>query len=389
MQETPRGSRFHIGFFGRTNSGKSTLMNSLAGQEISLVSPVSGTTTDPVYKSMELLPLGPVVLIDTAGLDDQSELGSLRKEKTLEAMAKTDLAVLVVSSQAQDFSQEKQYIALLKEKKVKTLCAVNCLHGDTPPQLPFDLPCIALDAGKAEAMPGFKKFLIDQADWDFESPPVTAHLVPEGALVMLVMPQDIQAPKGRLILPQVQITRELLDRRCRIISVLPDGIGPMLEALREEPALVVTDSQVFRQVNEALPKTIPLTSFSILLSESKGDISSFLEGAKALDRLSPGDRVLIMEACTHHPLEGDIAREKLPQLMEKFAGGPIDFQVFSGPGFPKNIGEYRLILHCGGCMINRRNMLSKLSEAQLHGVPMTNFGIAMAYMNGMLKRICY
>ncbi len=389
MQETPRGSRFHIGFFGRTNSGKSTLVNSLAGQEISLVSPVSGTTTDPVYKSMELLPLGPVVLIDTAGLDDQSELGSLRKEKTLEAMAKTDLAVLVVSSQAQDFSQEKQYIALLKEKKVKTLCAVNCPSGEAPLRLPFDLPCIALDAGKAEAMPGFKKFLIDQADWDFENPPVTAHLAPEGALVMLVMPQDIQAPKGRLILPQVQITRELLDRRCRVISVLPDGIGPMLEALREEPALVVTDSQVFRQVNKALPKAIPLTSFSILLSESKGDISSFLEGAKALDRLSPGDRVLIMEACTHHPLEGDIAREKLPQLLEKFVGGPIDFQIFSGPGFPKNIGEYQLILHCGGCMINRRNMLSKLSEAQLHGVPMTNFGIAMAYMNGMLKRICY
>lgn len=202
MQETPRGSRFHIGFFGRTNSGKSTLVNSLAGQEISLVSPVSGTTTDPVYKSMELLPLGPVVLIDTAGLDDQSELGSLRKEKTLEAMAKTDLAVLVVSSQAQDFSQEKQYIALLKEKKVKTLCAVNCPSGEAPLRLPFDLPCIALDAGKAEAMPGFKKFLIDQADWDFENPPVTAHLAPEGALVMLVMPQDIQAPKGRLILPR-------------------------------------------------------------------------------------------------------------------------------------------------------------------------------------------
>lgn len=389
MLETPRANRLHIAFFGRTNSGKSTLLNHLAGQEISVVSEVSGTTTDPVYKSMELLPIGPVVLIDTAGLDDSSALGSLRTEKTREVMRKTDLAVLVISSRATDFSEETEYLRLLEENKVKTVCVINRMDGEDAPELPFSLPTLALDARDAGQMGIFKKFLIQNADYDFEIPFMTAHLVKEGGLVMLVMPQDIQAPKGRLILPQVQMTRELLDRRCRVISVVPDGIAPMLAALNQAPDLVITDSQVFKQVNELIPKEIPLTSFSVLLSENKGDIETFLEGAKAIRSLQPGDKVLIMEACTHHALEGDIARQKLPKLLEKFVGGPVDFQVFSGPGFPTNIQDYKLILHCGGCMINRKNMLSKLSEAQHYHVPITNFGIAMAYMNGMMNRICW
>ncbi|HIS75805.1 MAG TPA: [FeFe] hydrogenase H-cluster maturation GTPase HydF [Candidatus Merdivicinus excrementipullorum] len=389
MLETPRANRLHIAFFGRTNSGKSTLLNRLAGQEISVVSEVSGTTTDPVYKSMELLPIGPVVLIDTAGLDDTTALGSLRTEKTREVMRKTDLAVLVVSSRAGDFSEEAEYLRLLEENKVKTVCVVNRIDGEDAPELPFSLPTLSLDARDAGQMGAFKKFLIQNAGTDFEIPFMTAHLVKEGGLVMLVMPQDIQAPKGRLILPQVQMTRELLDRRCRVISVVPDGIAPMLAALKDAPDLVITDSQVFKQVNELIPKEIPLTSFSVLLSENKGDIETFLEGAKAIRSLNPGDKVLIMEACTHHALEGDIARQKLPKLLEKFVGGPVDFQVFSGPGFPENIRDYKLILHCGGCMINRKNMLSKLSEAQQYGVPVTNFGIAIAYMNGMMDRICW
>ena len=206
---------------------------------------------------------------------------------------------------------------------------------------------------------------------------------------MLVMPQDIQAPKGRLILPQVQVTRDLLDRRCRVLSVVPDGIRPMLAALKQLPDLVITDSQVFRQVNEILPKEVPLTSFSVLLSENKGDIRSFLDGAKAIDRLSPGDRVLIMESCTHHPLAGDIARQKLPAWLEQYVGGKLQTDVFSGPGFPADIRDYRLILHCGGCMLNRKNLLSKISEAQKYGVPITNFGIAIAHINRMLERICW
>ena len=389
MLDTPRANRLHIAFFGRTNSGKSTLLNQLAGQQISVVSEVSGTTTDPVYKSMELLPIGPVVLIDTAGLDDSSQLGGLRTEKTLEVMRKTDLAVLVVSSGTEDFSREEEYLRLLKENSVRTVCVVNRFDGGEASLPPFDIPCLALDARDPAEMGAFKKFLIQNAGTDFEVPPVTAHLVEEGALVMLVMPQDIQAPKGRLILPQVQMTRELLDRRCRVISVVPDGIAPMLEALNRLPDLVITDSQVFKLVNERIPKEVPLTSFSVLMSEMKGDIQSFLDGAKALRSLRPGDRVLIMEACTHHALEGDIARQKLPKLLEKFLGGPVEFTVFSGPGFPETIRDYKLILHCGGCMINRKNMLSKLSEAQQYGVPVTNFGIAIAYMNGMMDRICW
>ena len=389
MLETPRANRLHIAFFGRTNSGKSTLLNQLAGQEISVVSAVSGTTTDPVYKSMELLPIGPVVLIDTAGLDDSSELGGLRTQKTREVMRKTDLAVLVVAAHETDFEEERRYLAMLEAEKVRTVCVLNRFDGEEAPALPFSIPTIALDARRPEEMGRFKKFLIENAGRDFEIPFLSAHLVEERGLVMLVMPQDIQAPKGRLILPQVQMTRELLDRHCRVISVTPDGVQPMLAVLRELPQLVIVDSQIFREVNEMLPPEIPLTSFSILMSENKGDIATFLEGAKAIRTLRPGDKVLIMEACTHHALDGDIARQKLPKLLEKFVGGPVAFDVFSGPGFPENIREYKLILHCGGCMINRKNMLSRLSEAQQYGVPVTNFGVAIAYMNGMMDRICY
>ncbi len=389
MLETPRANRLHIAFFGRTNSGKSTLLNQLAGQEISVVSAVSGTTTDPVYQSMALLPIGPVVLIDTAGLDDSSELGGLRTQKTREVMRKTDLAVLVVAAHETDFEEERRYLAMLEAEKVRAVCVLNRFDGEEAPALPFSIPTIALDARRPEEMGRFKKFLIENAGRDFEIPFLSAHLVEERGLVMLVMPQDIQAPKGRLILPQVQMTRELLDRHCRVISVTPDGVLPMLAVLRELPQLVIVDSQIFREVNEMLPPEIPLTSFSILMSENKGDIATFLEGAKAIRTLRPGDRVLIMEACTHHALDGDIARQKLPKLLEKFVGGPVAFDVFSGPGFPENIREYKLILHCGGCMINRKNMLSRLSEAQQYGVPVTNFGVAIAYMNGMMDRICY
>ena len=389
MEETPRSNRLHVAFFGRTNSGKSTLLNTLAGQAASIVSPVSGTTTDPVYRPMELLPIGPVVLIDTAGLDDRSDLGGLRTAKTREVARKTDLAVLVVSSRTADFSEEERYLALLKENRVKTVCVVNRMDGGPAPELPFGLPTLALDARNPGDMADLKKLLIDNADTDFEIPSLTGHLVSRGDLVMLVMPQDIQAPKGRLILPQVQVTRDLLDRGCRVLSVLPDGIRPMLDALKVLPDLVITDSQVFPLVNGILPKEVRLTSFSVLLSENKGDIRSFLEGARAIDRLVPGDRVLIMESCTHHPLAGDIARQKLPAWLEKHVGGALRTEVFSGPGVPADIREYRLILHCGGCMLNRKNLLSKISEAQKYGVPMTNFGIAIAHINGMLDRICW
>lgn len=389
MQDTPRANRLHISFFGRTNSGKSTLLNQLAGQEISIVSDVAGTTTDPVYKAMELLPIGPVVLVDTAGFCDDSVLGEQRLSKTLEVVRKTDLAVLVVSSEREEFTEEQRYLDLLREHKVKTVCVVNQFgkkEGVTPP---LDLPTLFIDASNFSEMGTFKKFLIQHADCDFEIPSLTGHLVKPGDLVILVAPQDIQAPKGRLILPQVQTIRDLLDNDCKTIVLKPADLPPMLALLKEPPALVITDSQVFKTVDEMLPKDIPLTSFSVLMSENKGNIESFIRGAKAISSLKPGDRVLIMESCTHHALPDDIAREKLPRMLQKYVGGKLQIELFSGQGFPHDMEGYKMIFHCGGCMLNRKNMLSKISEAEQYRVPMTNFGIAIAYMNGMLDRICW
>ena len=386
MQDTPRSNRFHISFFGRTNSGKSTLLNNLAGQEVSIVSEVEGTTTDPVYKAMELLPIGPVVLIDTAGFCDKTELGGKRLEKTLEVIKKTDLAIVVIPSYIDEFSEEEKYISLLKENKVKTVCVYN-LFDKTEKVLPFELPTLSIDASDVLKMPEFKKFLIENADTDFENPSLTGHLVKAGDTVILVAPQDIQAPKGRLILPQVQTIRDLLDNNCKVILIKPDDLKDTLDNLKTPPDLVIVDSQIFKAVNEILPKEISLTSFSVIMSRNKGDIDSFLEGAKVLSTLKVGDRVLIMESCTHHSLPDDIAREKLPKLLEKFIGGKLLIDYFSGQGFPKNIQDYKLILHCGGCMINRKNMLSKISEAEHYKVPITNFGIAIAYMNKIIDRI--
>lgn len=389
MQDTPRANRLHIAFFGRTNSGKSTLINHLAGQEVSIVSDVAGTTTDPVYKAMELLPIGPVVLIDTAGFCDESELGGQRMERTLQVVRKTDLAVLVLSSEREEFCEEERILALLREHKVKTVCVVNRFGDKEGIAPPFDLPTIFLDASDYGEMGNLKKFLIQHADFDFEIPSLTGHLIKAGDVVVLVAPQDIQAPKGRLILPQVQTIRDLLDNGCKTITLKPADLKPMLALLKEPPALVIVDSQVFKEVNDMLPKEIPLTSFSVLMSENKGNIESFIAGAQAISSLEPGDRVLIMESCTHHALPDDIAREKLPRMLEKFVGGKLQIELFSGQGFPNDMDGYRLIFHCGGCMLNRKNMLSKISEAEQYGVPMTNFGAAMAYMNGMLGRICW
>ena len=397
LQDTPRASRLHIGLFGNRNAGKSSLINALTGQDISLVSPVAGTTTDPVYKAFELRGVGPVVFIDTAGLDDAGELGALRVQKTKEALEKTDVAILVLTGRA---NEELAWYRQFREKKLPVLAVLNqCDQYDTPEDISAvlaelsiqlgGLPVLPVSAQTGENIPQLRQALVQCIPDDFWANSITGDLAQAGDTVLLVMPQDIQAPKGRLILPQVQVTRDLLDRGCRVLSVLPDGIRPMLDALKVLPDLVITDSQVFPLVNEILPKEVRLTSFSVLLSENKGDIRSFLEGARAIDRLVPGDRVLIMESCTHHPLAGDIARQKLPAWLEKHVGGALRTEVFSGPGFPADIREYKLILHCGGCMLNRKNLLSKISEAQKYGVPMTNFGIAIAHINGMLDRICW
>ncbi|MGI5896117.1 MAG: [FeFe] hydrogenase H-cluster maturation GTPase HydF [Oscillospiraceae bacterium] len=391
LNETPTANRLHIAFFGRTNSGKSTLINTLTGQNISLVSPISGTTTDPVSKAMELLPIGPVVLIDTAGLDDTSELGPMRIQKSMEVIGKTDLAVLVIPSTQKELALEQKLIVRFRETKTPVIAVCNLINNEPPQWQPevLGIPFLTLDARQSDQIAALKGLIIEHADFDFESPSLCGDLVKAGDTVVLVMPQDIQAPKGRLILPQVQVTRDLLDLKCRVVSVLTNDLAPMLKLLTTPPALVITDSQVFSIVNKVVPPEIPLTSFSILMAKFKGDIHEMVRGARAIASLHSGDKVLIMEACTHHALKGDIAREKLPSWLNNYAGGGLQIDAFSGTGFPENIGDYKLVIHCGGCMLNRKGMLTKIGMAERAGVPMTNFGTAIAFMNGILDRVVY
>ncbi len=392
LNETPNANRMQIAFFGKTNSGKSTLINTLTGQQISLVSPVSGTTTDPVRKAMELLPIGPVTLTDTAGLNDASELGPKRIQKTQELIGKTDLAVLVISSFDCDLTLEREYLEQFKKAKTPVIAIFNRFDGKPVQEKlaeSLGVPFLMLDCRKSEEMSKVKTMIVEHADYDFESPSICGDLVQAGDVVILVMPQDIQAPKGRLILPQVQVTRDLLDLKCRVISVITNDLEPTLKLLKNPPDLVITDSQVFGIVNKVLPQDIKLTSFSILMAKYKGDIHEMVRGARAIGSLKPGNRVLIMESCTHHALKGDIAREKLPALLRKRIGEGLTVDIFSGTGFPQNIENYQLIIHCGGCMLNRKGMLTKIAMAEQSGIPITNFGTALAYLNGILERVVY
>lgn len=390
--QTPQSERVHIAIFGKTNAGKSTLMNALCNQEIAVVSAYQGTTTDPVYKSMELLPIGPIVLIDTAGLDDTTNLGKLRVSKSLEVIGKTDFAIFVISSADSALNAQKEMIQNIKKTVKNTVCIVNTISKkalDKKSITDFlEVPTLFADVTSREEIEKIKQFIISQYE-QAEEISITADLVKQGDIVLLVAPQDKQAPKRRLILPQVQTIRDLLDNRCKVVVVVLEDLADMLSMLKCPPALVITDSQIFAQVNAVLPMEQPLTSFSVLMAKYKGDVTLFLEGAKAIDNLKPTDKVLIMESCTHHQIEGDIAREKLPKLLKKKAGEQLTIAFFAGKGFPKNIGDYALIVHCGGCMINRKNMLTKQSMAKELGVPITNFGIAIAYMNDLFERITY
>lgn len=389
LNETPRANRLHIAFFGKTNAGKSSTINAITGQEIALVSDVAGTTTDPVYKAMELLPIGPVVFIDTAGLDDTSALGKARIKKTEEVVDKTDIAVIVIRSTDKELAREQEYIGRFREKNIPVIIACNVFE-ETPEGTAIlsGENVVTIRAKDGRGIEELKKKLIENAPGQEECS-IIGKLAEKGDTVMLIMPQDIQAPKGRLILPQVQVMRDLLDKGCRIVSVKTEDMVPMLGELKTPPRLVITDSQVFQYVNEHLDKTIPLTSFSMLMAKNKGDIDEFVRGARAIADLKSGDKVLIAESCTHHAMKGDIAREKLPGWLNRYAGGGLVIENTAGHGFPEDIEDYRLIIHCGGCMINRSNMLSKIEHARSAGVPITNFGVAIAFLNGMLSRVVY
>ncbi|GIW49358.1 MAG: [FeFe] hydrogenase H-cluster maturation GTPase HydF [Caloramator sp.] len=391
MLDTPKANRLHIAIFGRRNAGKSSLINAITVQEIALVSDYAGTTTDPVYKAMELLPIGPVVIIDTAGIDDEGEVGELRVKKTKEVLDKTDLALLVFSAENTDLSMEKEWYSLLKERKIPTIGVVNKIDvKDLDVEKlkeDFDLSFVKVSA-KAKINIGKLKEAIQQyAPEDYERKTILGDVVKPKDLVVLVAPQDIQAPKGRLILPQVQVIRNILDNDALALTVKDSELTDILGALNREPDLVITDSQVFEKVNRILDKDVPLTSFSILMARYKGDLKILIEGAKAIDTLKDGDKVLIAEACTHHPLEGDIGREKLPNWLRQRTGADLDITVNAGVDFPEDLTQYKLIIHCGACMFNRKQMMTRIIRAREQNVAITNYGVAIAYMNGILDRV--
>lgn len=397
MQETPRSNRLHIGFYGRRNAGKSSLINLVTAQHTAIVSEYPGTTADPVIKSMELLPLGPVAVIDTAGLDDVGDLGGLRAARSREMMDRTDLAVLVVSAaSAGDLTLEREWAGELKGRKtavVGVLNKIDALRADEIEPLrerlagEFGMAFAAVSALDPKCRGALLEIIVENAPAAFEAPTLVGDLFEPRAMVALVAPQDIQAPKGRLILPQVQVMRDVLDNGGLVTLAAAENYGRLLEALKEKPALVITDSQVFAAVERQTPPDVPLTSFSIVMARAKGDLRTFIRGARAIAGLTEGDKVLVAEACTHAPLEEDIGREKLPRWLRQKVGAGLTVDVATGLDFPPNLKEYALILHCGGCMFTRKQLMSRLIKAEAENVPITNYGVAIAQLNGILDRV--
>lgn len=399
MIETPRGNRVHIAIYGRTNAGKSSLINKITNQDISLVSEMRGTTTDPVYKAMELLPIGPVVFIDTAGIDDTTELGELRVKKTKEILNKMDIALLLISTEVllenQDLSYEKEWIREIKKREKPFIVILNKM--DLVPEgkaqelidrVKEELECevSTVATSREESIQRIKAKLIEYAPKIVIEEKLIGDKIKVGDRVLLVAPQDIQAPKGRLILPQVQVIRDILDNGGIPTVVTLDNLKEGLAIFQGRPDLVITDSQVFKAVDEVLDRDVPLTSFSIIMARAKGDLDTLYRGAKRINELKDGDRVLIAEACTHHQLKGDIAREKLPMLLQKRAGN-IVIDNCSGKDFPEDISKYSLVIHCGSCMLNRAETMSRLGVCSGQEIPITNFGMAIAEINGILDRV--
>lgn len=399
MIETPRGNRVHIAIYGRTNAGKSSLINKITNQSISLVSEMRGTTTDPVYKAMELLPIGPVVFIDTAGIDDTTELGELRVKKTKEILNKMDIALLLISTEVllenQDLSYEKEWIREIKKREKPFIVILNKM--DLVPEgkaqelidrVKAELECevSTVATSREESIQRIKAKLIEYAPKIVIEEKLIGDKIKVGDRVLLVAPQDIQAPKGRLILPQVQVIRDILDNGGIPTVVTLDNLKEGLAIFQGRPDLVITDSQVFKAVDEVLDRDVPLTSFSIIMARAKGDLDTLYRGAKRINELKDGDRVLIAEACTHHQLKGDIAREKLPMLLQKRAGN-IVLDNCSGKDFPEDISKYSLVIHCGSCMLNRAETMSRLGVCSGQEIPITNFGMAIAEINGILDRV--
>ena len=403
LNDTPSGERIHIGFFGRRNAGKSSVVNAVTGQDLAVVSKVEGTTTDPVKKAMELLPLGPVVIIDTPGFDDEGALGELRVQKTRKILAQTDIAVLVVDGERGLCACDRDLLDLFAERKIPCLIACNKADlpgyqlvripetaGNTAADAPKEAAVLAVSAKTGEGIGDLKERIGDiYRAWKAkrgEEPRLVSDLLEEGSQVILVIPIDKAAPKGRLILPQQQVIRDILDARCSVLCTQVEGVTACLDNLREPPAMVITDSQAFAEVQKAVPETIPLTSFSILMARYKGFLRTAVTGAAQIDRLKDGDRVLIAEGCTHHRQCDDIGTVKIPRWLKNQTGKDIRIETSSGTGFPEDLTPYALVIHCGGCMLNEREMQSRIGRARAQGVPVTNYGTAIAHMNGILGR---
>ena len=425
MNETPSSNRLHIGIFGKTNSGKSSFINAFTGQNVSIVADVAGTTTDPVYKPMEINPLGACVIIDTAGFDDETELGAAREEKTQLAAEKTDIAIIVVAGNesSKTIESELKWDKYFKEKKTPVLYVVNKTD-----QYPEESRLLADDIREAtgndvvlmscaqilsrcevpkdkednenignktkraglsdnEQIKQIKAALTRMLPENYGADFITGDLVSDGDLVLLVMPQDIQAPKGRLILPQVQTLRELLDKKCLVMSVTTDKLTDVLTRLTEPPKLIITDSQVFDYVYKNKPEESMLTSFSVLFAAYKGDLPYYMQGAKAIDKLTEDSKVLIAECCTHAPLAEDIGRVKIPNMLRKRVGQGLTIDLVSGTDFPEDPSGYDLIIQCGACMFNRKYVLSRIDRAKAENVPMTNYGVTIAHVTGILDKI--
>ena len=386
LNETVSAERLHISFFGRRNAGKSSLVNAVTGQKLAVVSPVKGTTTDPVRKAMELLPLGPVVIIDTPGYDDEGELGALRVEKTNEVLNKTDVAVLVYDAAEGLSEEDRALLDTLRKRGLPVILAANKTDLLTAPTSPAEPTAISVSALTGEGVHELKERLADLGRSASQPKLILADLVVPGDTVVLVIPVDESAPKGRLILPQQQTLRELLDLHCKAICCQVEEIPGVLTMLKTPPRLVVTDSQAFGKVSPLVPAEIPLTSFSILFARYKGQLSTLTAGAKALSALQDGDRVLISEGCTHHRQCNDIGTVKIPGWVRKYTGKNLTFSFTSGGEFPTELQDYALVIHCGGCMLNEAAMRHRMEVAQAAGVPMVNYGVAIAQMHGILKR---
>lgn len=390
--KTLKSMRLHIGIFGKTNVGKSSLLNRITNQDVSIVSNIAGTTTDVVEKTMELLPIGPVNFLDTAGINDSTALSSERIEKTMKIINRTDVAIVVCDYNGID-DYERNLIEKFNELKIPFMIFINKTDEKYPSNSIIEdlknyTKHILLSSVKTDDLIVFKikELLVKLLPEDFvNSPKIVGDLIPQGSTVILVIPIDKEAPKGRIILPQVQTLRDLLDNNCVSIVVKESELKSAIDNLKIAPSLVVTDSQAFKNVSEIVPENIPLTSFSILFARLKGDLNTFSQGAKAIEKLQDGDRVLILESCTHHAIEDDIGRVKIPNLLRKKTGKNLIIDNIAGHDFP-NISKYKLIIHCGACMTNRREVLSRILLASENNVPITNYGICISYCLGILSR---